>query len=111
MSNTNHRIITSHVDTDVDFFDDQPKQKIKIRRKKIQGDNPIKKYIVKRKNTDIDFVGHFLTTTTTTESPTFGQFTNSKALNRTQEDSRCKYIRVGRWLKTKIISVLILSHC
>ena len=100
MSNIEHEMITPNFDTDftdnqmitsnfdTDFFDDQPKQKIKIRRKKINGENQIKKYLVRRKNTE--FVDHFLTTTTTTESPSLGQLTNSKALNRTAEDSRCK---------------------
>ena len=68
----------------------QPKQKIKIRRKKVHGENPIKKLFVRQNNAE--FVGHFLTSTTTTESPSHGQLTNSKALNRTADDSRCKSI-------------------
>jgi hypothetical protein len=66
-------------------------QKIKVRRKKGKkggkiGENPIKKYIIQRKNFQ-EFSGPFLTSTTTTEAP---MLADGNALNRTAEDSRCK---------------------
>ena len=69
-----------------------PQQRVKIRRKKGGkkgtkiGENPIKKYIIQRKNFQ-EFSGPFLTSTTTTEAP---MLADSNALNRTAEDSRCK---------------------
>jgi hypothetical protein len=79
-NNNNDDIINS----DFHLNDETSKQRVKVRRKKVQGENPIKKYIVRRKNND--FAGPFLTTTTTTESP----WVDNQALNRTQEDSRCE---------------------
>ena len=79
-NNNNDDVINS----DFHLNDETSKQRVKVRRKKVQGENPIKKYIVRRKNND--FAGPFLTTTTTTESP----WVDNQALNRTQEDSRCE---------------------
>jgi hypothetical protein len=62
-------------------------QRVKVRRKKIPGDNPIKKFVVRRKNSEF-LAGNFLTTTTTTQSPLVDL--DAGALNRTQDDSRCE---------------------
>ncbi len=83
-SNNNNNNNDDIINSEFHLNDETSKQRVKVRRKKVQGENPIKKYIVRRKNND--FAGPFLTTTTTTESP----WVDNQALNRTQEDSRCE---------------------
>jgi hypothetical protein len=83
-NNNNNNNNDDVINSDFHLNDETSKQRVKVRRKKVQGENPIKKYIVRRKNND--FAGPFLTTTTTTESP----WVDNQALNRTQEDSRCE---------------------
>ena len=70
------------------------KNKIKIRRKKV-GDG-VKKFVVRRKNSEY-VGGGFLTSTTTTQSPFLlhgagddDDDYDEHALNRTLDDSRCK---------------------
>lgn len=82
-SNSDHSININN-DRKTFVVDDPVANTKKIKRKKIVGvgDNGVKKFVVRRKNSD------FLTTTTTTESPFV--FHDEHALNRTENDSRCE---------------------